>query len=514
MKRLGDGDRVKSKRSSKKKTKKNCGGGGGGVLESPSRIFCTDDDGDERMYVTDSPSSSSSSSMDYDEVDDTVRETGSDMFEDTVDNDILFYMFSKFWARGMWFDTMLVCKRWKMIGDWAFNPLSTAKSICYGVFRDQSLLKRLCAHQGIHTAKLDPELIEIVCQRVYDKDILESLIQRGIKTKKHWLKCLRVSITKSNSSAIDCLMPLFKSVYADKVTEADYKKIMITACSCSESEAMFKCVLSEFRDKLKPIIKTERFAVWCCRKGMTLALLCLIEEPLFRTAINTLHVYNYAMTGRIEMLVCKTLKQDAANGHIDLRLYGSRALKNACREGWESVVQVLLKSMHVDPSIEHQMPLRLAVAKGQTAVVRRLLEHPSCNPGYNNNEIVLSAIDLGHEDIVTHLVRDSRVDISGHRNITQSILCKGISCGFQGDAFTIAVFEKGANPNEYTHAPLRLAVQTRNYEMLRKLIRHENIKFNRAEMMLIMSILADVEEYKDVINTLMSEKRFSKSFDM
>lgn len=429
--------------------------------------------------------------------------------------DVLFYMMNVVWTPDMWFATLLVCRRWSAIGTAAFNPFQTAKSLLHGVFVNHAHLGRLAQSPRLPDTVLELPLLEAICLRVKDETALDIFIGKGIQCQVQWMTCARAALKRGNAPAVQCLLRHWrKETWC--LGQRDAQRLMELACE-RQNDAVIKSLLHHKPcvSRMRRVLASEDFALWCCYMDLSVALLTLLDEEAFRSPANMLHILHYSLGCKIEALVYKVF----ALGGLDPMLYGNRALKEACRRGWASVARVLTMTTptkhSVSPALENQTPLRLAIINGHEEIVHILLEHPETNPGHQRNAPVRDAIEqAAGESIALHLVRDVRVDVHDSSDALDSVLCMAIYHNYMSGAFvTHLLAELGMDPNEYAHAPLRLALEVNNYAAIRSLIADERIALDKSEVYAMLAVLGDLPACSDIVDTLMHSRRFSHHFD-
>lgn len=91
--------------------------------------------------------------------------------------------------------------------------------------------------------------------------------------------------------------------------------------------------------------------------------------------------------------------------------------KYACTYGLLDIVRILLADPRIDPSAENQDALRIACASGYTEVVLLLLADPRVDPSVEEQNAIESACSRGNTEVVLLLLADPRVDPSVHDNL-------------------------------------------------------------------------------------------------
>ena len=425
-----------------------------------------------------------------------------------VPDDVLFLMFKEHWSPSTWYATLLVCRRWKNVGSIAFNPFQTARPLMYGVFVNEKYLLRLAQSPRLAAVVLELPVLESICQRVKEPAALSVFIEKGVHTRQQWLACARKAAEKGNWAAIDCLIKAFP---VNAVLSRDDALGLLKLACLRQSKTVLRMLLKRFGESdMNSILASQQFALWCCHKDLSVILAELLDKDVFRTPSNMMHVLNYSLKCRLEILVWKVFQL----GALDPARHGERALEEACKRGWCIVAHVLIFSEtgRVSPAEPNQKPLRLAAVCGSLPMVQLLLGHPDTDPGYEHNTPVREAIEAARELVALEMLNDPRVKVNDHRTARESLLCVTISHGYSGELLA-RLLALDANPNQYGHAPLKRALESHNYDALRALLLHPKIEISRTELFALFTLLGDVPACKDITATLMHSKKFSHHFD-
>jgi hypothetical protein len=68
------------------------------------------------------------------------------------------------------------------------------------------------------------------------------------------------------------------------------------------------------------------------------------------------------------------------------------------------------------------------------------------------------------------------------------------------------------DPNQYDHAPLKRALEARNYGAIALLIEDPRLELTRSELYALLALLGDVPACSGIVSTLMHSRRFSHHF--
>lgn len=130
----------------------------------------------------------------------------------------------------------------------------------------------------------------------------------------------------------------------------------------------------------------------------------LCKDPYFRRYIN------YSRRYYDDEKELKSKNKDKS------KLYNTKVLINAIREGDVDYVKFLLKVKKIDPSLKNNYAIIDASFNGQFDIVKLLLKDPRVNPSDQNNLAMTEAMGNGYLDIVKLLLKDPRVDPSANNN--------------------------------------------------------------------------------------------------
>jgi hypothetical protein len=97
-------------------------------------------------------------------------------------------------------------------------------------------------------------------------------------------------------------------------------------------------------------------------------------------------------------------------GHEEM----NKVFVEATRNGNLDVVKTLLKNPRVDPSFQHQLPLKVAISEGYSDIVKILLKDPRVDPSAQDQTFIGIAASFGFLKIVKMLLKDPRVDPSAN----------------------------------------------------------------------------------------------------
>ena len=100
------------------------------------------------------------------------------------------------------------------------------------------------------------------------------------------------------------------------------------------------------------------------------------------------------------------------NPTSDLTWSDYDAFFDACSGGHTSIVSAFLSHPDIDPMIENNKPIMLAILSGKTKVVEILLRDYRVDPTKPDNAPLIVASEFGHTDIVKFLLLNVNVDPS------------------------------------------------------------------------------------------------------
>ncbi len=90
--------------------------------------------------------------------------------------------------------------------------------------------------------------------------------------------------------------------------------------------------------------------------------------------------------------------------------HGDRLLEHAIEHDYVELLEVLLTSKKIDPTVNGNQVLKWAAKNGYVAIMKLLLADERINPAIENNIIIQKAAKNGCVDIVRLLLADKRVD--------------------------------------------------------------------------------------------------------
>jgi ankyrin repeat protein len=107
------------------------------------------------------------------------------------------------------------------------------------------------------------------------------------------------------------------------------------------------------------------------------------------------------------LAIVERLLQDP---RVDPSDIGNICLRIASSNGHLDLVNLLLQDPRVDPCAGDNYSIIIASKKGHIDIVNRLLQYPQIDPSAYDNEAIAAASSAGHLDVVNRLLQDTRVD--------------------------------------------------------------------------------------------------------
>lgn len=101
---------------------------------------------------------------------------------------------------------------------------------------------------------------------------------------------------------------------------------------------------------------------------------------------------------------------------VDLAHQTQFFLRRACENGWNNIVNYLLESPKVIPSVMDNVCIRSASSQGHLDVVQKLLADPRVNPAAFNNHAIQCAVLGDHIEVIKALIADPRVNPAANDN--------------------------------------------------------------------------------------------------
>jgi len=174
------------------------------------------------------------------------------------------------------------------------------------------------------------------------------------------------------------------------------------------------------------------------------------------------------------------------------------AIRSAVHFQFFDMIKLLLTDDRVNPTVDNNEPLSLVITKGQTKILKLLLENPHVkNIGNNIHSDLVIAIIKGYTEIIRLLLTTEKLNLvfeedifyfaveKGHIEIVKLLLKDGrINPSFDDNvAIKIAIEEKHNEiaklllnqPSVYnsvdTKSLLKIAIQNKNFEMAKVLLK-------------------------------------------
>lgn len=151
----------------------------------------------------------------------------------------------------------------------------------------------------------------------------------------------------------------------------------------------------------------------------------------------------------------------------------NEAIKQSASKGYKSIVQMLLeKGNNVNPGVAFSLPLRKAVSRGSTEIVKLILNDKRSNASACDNEAIQQACKNGYPEIVELLLKEPTVNPA--TNLSQ---CLKDACE-NGHLKVVKMLlaDGRVDPSHNENYALHLAMQNRHYEIARILQSHQVIK--------------------------------------
>jgi ankyrin repeat protein len=101
----------------------------------------------------------------------------------------------------------------------------------------------------------------------------------------------------------------------------------------------------------------------------------------------------------------------------DPSINNNKWIINATSNGYNEIVELLLKHPKTDPSVKRNLVLKFACLRGDVNLVALLLRHPKVNPTDRENAAFKIAACNGHLHIMKLLASDNRIYLSVERNV-------------------------------------------------------------------------------------------------
>jgi len=196
------------------------------------------------------------------------------------------------------------------------------------------------------------------------------------------------------------------------------------------------------------------------------------------------------------------------------------------RMKWERASELALKRGFGDPTENNNMSFIFAARNGFSSVVGMLLKDKRCNPRIGWNAPLLACSDTGNRECVQLLLEDVRVNpMDGNYKSIQIALEKGHH-DIAMDLFMDSRFDQTMFGNDH----LKLVIQYGHVEIMRMLVSNENVRLRKSHVRFIqiecpkiMRLIITCERYDiqslmlyllissarflDVVEVLLSDKR-------
>ena len=148
---------------------------------------------------------------------------------------------------------------------------------------------------------------------------------------------------------------------------------------------------------------------------------------------------------------------------------GHVALKLACGMGHFECARLLLDAK-VDPSVENKECFVEACANGHDRLVALLLKHPKVNPAARQSLGFRLACGKGHSQVVQLLLEDKRVDPTVVNDVVDHFVTNGYV-----DILKLLLKDPRIDPSLNSIAPCRSACEYGHYEIVTILLKDRRV---------------------------------------
>ena len=226
----------------------------------------------------------------------------------------------------------------------------------------------------------------------------------------------------------------------------------------------------------------------------------IISNPQYNTLINKNILLLYAIQiNNIDIV--KELLQQGVDPSID----DNYAIHIAIKNGYTEMVQLLLKDPRIDPNVHHNYIIRIAVAGGYIEIVKLLLKDQRINPGDANNYAIRIASEKGYTEIVKLLLQDPRVNPSNDNNYAIRIAAeKGYI-----EIVKSLLKDSRVDPSDHHNDAIRCAVKNGHTEIVQLLLQDKRVNPSDVNNYAIRK--ATENGYTEIVQLLLQDPRVDPS---
>jgi len=138
----------------------------------------------------------------------------------------------------------------------------------------------------------------------------------------------------------------------------------------------------------------------------------LVKAMLDEPRIDPSMEENIALTLAIQEGIDGIVELLLKDERIDATAYDNRAVCEAAEHENGYIMRLLLEIPDVDPTVDNNYPIRYASEEGFLEIVEELMRDSRVDPSAEGNAPLLLAIQNNHEEVVMALLTDPRVDPS------------------------------------------------------------------------------------------------------
>lgn len=139
--------------------------------------------------------------------------------------------------------------------------------------------------------------------------------------------------------------------------------------------------------------------------------------------------------------------------------------KKACSEGYTDLLLFLLSETDVDPTLENNYGIKIAVENSDSDIVEILLKDGRVDPQLQDNYLIITASENGESDIVEVLLKDGRADPQVRNNYP---ICIAARKGHSSVVYDL-LSEPRVDPSVNDKYALRVAIQNQDDEIIEML---------------------------------------------
>jgi hypothetical protein len=317
-------------------------------------------------------------------------------------------------------------------------------------------------------------------------DIVKNLIHRH-PSAAAWLLKTKISLTELLGLAIKdkeiYRFSLRKNVFVGRFTDVE------------EVYSIFENLEKEDQQQkifhLVRYVKFSEFIVWAAKSGHKITLEATLKQKIPGQVI-TMALNEAILSDQIESI--RVLVKDNRWDPEQIKIDGYVVQNSA---NLKEILQLLMSNGEFDAT----SVLKHAVFRQKPQIVRVLLDNERVDPTVENNEALISAIEIGDIEIFKMLLNDKRVDPSANRNYALR------TAAYEGEdeIVMLLLMDRRTDPTDANNDAWQAAVEGNKFTVVDLLLQDGRVDPTVGHNWALD--YADTQGYADLFELLIEDER-------